>query len=74
MKFKSFLTLHRQNFFVHKENKNNNFIQQLFSSVLVFDACSQQYHNVCMCIPLLVNKPQRMHRGTLVNGVGDWPR
>ncbi len=34
-----------------KENKNDDFNQQFLSSMLVFDARSQQYHNACVCIP-----------------------
>ncbi len=31
-----------------------------FSSVSVFDVCSRQYHDACVCIPLLANKVQRI--------------
>ncbi len=35
----------REYFFVRKENKNNNFIQQFFSSLLVFNVCSREYRD-----------------------------
>ncbi len=41
---------------MHKENKNN--FNNLFYFVSAFDACYRQYHDACMCIPLLVNKVQ----------------
>jgi len=35
--------------FMCKENKNDNFIQQVFSSVSVSAGLSQEYHDACVC-------------------------
>ncbi len=47
-------------FFVCKENKNNDFIQQFFSSASTWCHFGE-YHNACVCFHLNVNKAQCMH-------------
>ncbi len=46
-------------FLYTKKTKITTLFNDFFSSVAVFNACSQQDHYACMCIPLHVNKAQR---------------
>ncbi len=62
--------------FVCKENKNYdfNYFCQSFCCLSVFDARSQEYHDRCVCIPLLVNKAQhirvlRQNAGSCVSSI-----
>ncbi len=45
-------------FLYAKKTKITTLFNDFFSSVAVFNACSQQDHYACMCIPLHVNKAQ----------------
>ncbi len=61
-------------FFCVKKTKITTLFNNFFSSVSVFDVRSRQYHDPCVCIPLLANcllcfpgSTSNMHCGTLVN-------
>ncbi len=54
----------REYFLCAKKTQIMTLINNLFSSVSVFDERSREYYDACVCIPLLVNKVQC--RGILV--------
>ncbi len=53
--WRNFMKL-REHFLCKKKKKT--FVNNFFSSVSDFDKRSRQYHDACVCIPLLTNKAQ----------------